>query len=314
MSARALNPTAAGGAGGVQNKNNDHGYGYGTLTSSSSYSQNNTPNQVEDAVLPGGSGGAAGKSSGKRSWDWRYWRHRVWAEIDTTHVDVPLLATCFCAGLTDSTVYNAFSTFVSMQTGNTIFIALGASGQNSKPYGWVRSLTSLLSFICGSFFFSRIVNKLGARRRFTLLLSYLLQSCFVVIAASLAQAGVIDGSVPQPPNPEGTPRWNELGPIALLSFQGAAQIVVSRGVGLNEVPTLVLTSLLCDLFSDPGLAAPLSANAKRNRRVIAFVLTLLGAIAGGWISKETGGIMCALWLVAAGKFVVAVCWVWFPAL
>ncbi|KAK8152309.1 hypothetical protein BC567DRAFT_170401 [Phyllosticta citribraziliensis] len=208
----------------------------------------------------------------------------------------------------------AFSTFVSMQTGNTIFIALGASGQNSKPYGWVRSLTSLVAFICGSFFFSRIVNELGARRRFTLLLSYLLQSVFVVVAASLAQAHVIDGSVPQPPNPDGTPRWNELGPIALLSFQGAAQIVVSRAVGLNEVPTLVLTSLLCDLFSDPSLVAPLSANAKRNRRVVAFVLTLLGAIAGGWISKKTGGIMCSLWVVAAIKFVVAVCWIWFPAL
>ncbi|KAK8187836.1 hypothetical protein HDK77DRAFT_380873 [Phyllosticta capitalensis] len=270
---------------------------------------------MEEAVLPvTNNGNGNGKNGGAAAW-WRSWRvSSIWAEIDTKHVDIPLLATCFCAGLTDSTLYNAFSTFVSMQTGNTIFIALGASGQNSKPYGWVRSLTSLVCFILGSLFFSRIVNELGARRRFTLLLSYTLQGVFVVVAASLAQAGVIDGSVPQPPNPTGKPRWNELGPIALLSFQGAAQIVVSRGVGLNEVPTLVLTSLLCDLFSDPSLAAPLSANAKRNRRVVAFVLTLLGAIAGGWISKETGGIMCALWVVAAIKFVVAICWVWFPTL
>jgi len=37
-------------------------------------------------------------------------------------------------------------------------------------------------------------------------------------------------------------------PLALLAFQFGGQIVTSRVLGFNEVPTNVLTSLYCDLF------------------------------------------------------------------
>lgn len=37
-------------------------------------------------------------------------------QVSTSHADVPLLICCIISGLVDSTIYNAFGTFVSMQT------------------------------------------------------------------------------------------------------------------------------------------------------------------------------------------------------
>ncbi|OJD34195.1 uncharacterized protein BKCO1_24000137 [Diplodia corticola] len=234
---------------------------------------------------------------------------RFKAELSTNHVDILLLACCLCSGLTDSTLYNAYSTFVSMQTGNTIFVALGASHQNTKPYGWARSLCSIGCFVLGSLFFSRLSLLLGPKRRIALTTSFALQTMFVVVAAAIVQGGAIDGAVPQrTSSADAAVHWNELAPIALLSFQSAGQIVCSRALGLGEVPTVVVTSLLCDLMSDTALLAGLTANVKRNRRAAAFALTLVGAIAGGWISKATRGVEYALWVVAGIKLGITAAW------
>lgn len=39
------------------------------------------------------------------------------AEISLDHADIPMLACCFVSGLCDSSAYNAWTCFVSMQTG-----------------------------------------------------------------------------------------------------------------------------------------------------------------------------------------------------
>ena len=82
--------------------------------------------------------------------------------------------------------------------------------------------------------------------------------------------------------------WTQEAAIVLLSFQSAGQIVASRALGFNEIPTVVITSLLCDLVSDAELLA--WRNGKRDCRIVAFCLTLLGAISGGWITRATGDI------------------------
>lgn len=195
-----------------------------------------------------------------------------------------------------------------MQTGNTIFVALGASGQNTTPYGWVYSLCSIVCFIIGCFAFSRGSALIGKQRRAALLLSFFSQTLFVVLAAAIIQGGVLDGEYPSPTEASGIVVWRELIPVALLSFQAAGQIVNSRTLGVSEVPTVVITSLLCDLISDPKLTAPLRENAKRNKRVTAFILTLAGAICGGWMTKGTGTVQASLWLIAGIKFLVTVSW------
>ena len=97
-------------------------------------------------------------------------------------------------------------------------------------------------------------------------------------------------------------------PLAFLSVQAAGQIVVSRFLGFSELTTVVLTSAYCDLVFDEKLfTAPPKQNPKRNRRVASMVVTALGAIAGGVLTKD-GNISNALWISGATKVLIAAIW------
>ena len=147
---------------------------------------------------------------------------------------------------------------------------------------------------------------LGPLKRWVLACSFLLQAIIVFIAGGVIQGGLIAGDTPSNLD---VAAWNDLAPVTILAFQSAGQIVASRQLKCGELPTVVVTSLLCDLWSDPGLVSPVKANAKRNRRVIAFVLTLLGAIIGGWMCRGTQSVKATLWLVGALKMVIVFAWV-----
>ena len=198
-----------------------------------------------------------------------------------------------------------------MQTGNTIFIGLGGSTGHStnKPYGWAKSLISVACFVLGSFFFSRFHRILKPLRRSTLVMSFLIQTIIICLTAALIQTEVIDGNLSTIPSDID---WKQAIPIALLSFQSAGQIVTSRALSLGEIPSVVITSVLCDLASDPQLFVGLPSNAKRNRRILAFFSILVGAVAGGWLTTETGSIQWSLWLSGGLKFVLTTAWLTWP--
>ncbi|KAG6364243.1 hypothetical protein INS49_005842 [Diaporthe citri] len=236
-------------------------------------------------------------------------RRRLDDIVDLSLANVPLLACCFITGLLDTTMFQAYGTFVSMQTGNTIFLALGASNQNIKPYDWARSLVSIGCFAIGAVFFSRLHKHLAPRptQRGVLALGFFIQAACVCASAALAEAGAVNQRQVEGEHTD----WREIAPIALLSFQAAGQIVASRVLGVNEIPTVVITSLMCDLMSDPRLLARpvFTGNRKRNNRVGGFVLTLVGSIIGGWMLKATRQVQPVLWLVFAIKFVISIGWV-----
>lgn len=139
-------------------------------------------------------------------------------------------------------------------------------------------------------------------------MSFLIQGICVIIAAALVQGKV----VPEPVGINGIEdevNFIELVPLAFLAFQSGGQIVTSRILGFNEVPTTVLTSVYCDIASDPKVLA--KDNVKRNRRVAAVVAILSDGIAGGWISRSSAGLSASLWLAAAIKLTTSFCWaVW----
>jgi hypothetical protein len=141
---------------------------------------------------------------------------------------------------------------------------------------------------------------------------FFVQTICIIVAAATVQGGIVDGG--DPPSRETDENdWKELLPVAFLSFQAAGQIVNSRSLGVPEIPTVVITSLLCDLMSDAKLWAPIRENAKRNKRIGAFVLTLAGGIVGGWIFKASHTIEPALWVIAGIKMVITVSWLfWTP--
>ena len=70
----------------------------------------------------------------------------------------------------------------------------------------------------------------------------------------------------------------------------------------------MLTSVYCDLLSDPKLLSPFRENPKRNRRFMAVVTLLVGGIVGGWIQRAERGMIIVLWVAAAIKFGLAFMW------
>ncbi|CAK7237611.1 hypothetical protein SBRCBS47491_010043 [Sporothrix bragantina] len=245
-------------------------------------------------------------------------------EIDLSYAYIPLLLYCFVSGLSDSVAFNAAGVFVSMQTGNTIFLALGASHLPAgQPRLWLKALVSIASFQAGAFSFSQFRRLPGGteKRKLLLFVTGLLQAILVIIAAALAQAHVVpafaDSRLSTIAESETrTVEANDfivLCPLALLAFGFGGQIYTSRVLGYGEVPTNVLTSLYCDLFSDPKLFVSVRTNAKRNRRVAAAVLTLVGGIVGGWLQRSRGGMPAALWIAAAIKLVISLAWLVWPS-
>lgn len=197
--------------------------------------------------------------------------------------------------------------------GNTIFLGLGASNQpTSKPWGWLKSLVSILSFFFGAMIFSISMRSVGALRRGTLFVSFLVQMLLIVIAVALIEADLIPHTSTDAAL-DGGPLFLELIPIGLLAFQSAGGMTCSRALGYNEIPTVVLTSVYFDIASDPKITDKPTANVKRNRRVGGVVALLIGAIVGGWLSRSSGGMESALWMAAGLKFVAAFGWLFWKA-
>ncbi|KAH6683729.1 hypothetical protein F5X68DRAFT_277235 [Plectosphaerella plurivora] len=254
---------------------------------------------------------SAASTATKQSWgEW------LRDDVHVDYTDLPLMACCYVAGLCDSVTVNAANVFVSMQTGNTVFLALGAAGLPAQEkWLWLRSLVSIVSFGFGCFCFSN-TRRFHPKRKSTLAFSFLVQSAAIFIAAALAQSKVVaDFSQSSVPGFGGegdtvslTGSQIVLIPVALLAWQFGGQISSSRMLGFGEVPTCVLTSVYCDLLSDPNILAPLRDNAKRNRRVLAVLLLLFGGISGGWLQRSAGGMTAVLWIAGFIKLMLAVSW------
>ena len=97
-------------------------------------------------------------------------------------------------------------------------------------------------------------------------------------------------------------------PIALIAFQSAGQAVTSRVLAYGSLTSVVLTSIYCDLFSDPKLFTAPSANPERNRRATAPVLLLIGAFFGGLWAHSDFGLAGALWTAVFLKVFVIIAW------
>lgn len=161
---------------------------------------------------------------------------------------------------------------------------------------------AIVFFFIGSFFCSRTTGLLSPLKRRTLAASFLLQTVLIVAAAALVQGGVVPGIV------DGKEPFITIVPLPMLSFQAGMQSVTARQLGLDEIPTTVLTSVYCDLGNDYKLFVPLKENWKRNRRFSAVVSLVLGAIIGGWLSKTKAGMPAALWMAAGVKFCISITW------
>ncbi|KAK4868807.1 hypothetical protein LT330_006415 [Penicillium expansum] len=226
------------------------------------------------------------------------------ADIDTTHTDIPLIICGFVGGLVDGLSFNAWGSFSSMQTGNTIFLALGASGQPANPaYLWAKSLIALSVFLASNIIFIHMHRLLRPRRRSTMIISFAIQTIALLVAAILIELEII---TPKPEDPRAPIEWMQVLAISLLAFQAGGQICATRVLALDEIPTVVVTAMLCDLLVDPKLTAKF--NPKRNRRIGAFLALFLGAMTAGGLSKTTS-MASSIWFAMGLKLAVTLGWV-----
>ena len=196
---------------------------------------------------------------------------------------------------------------VDKPTGNTIFLGLGAAGlPATKPYGWLRSLMAIVTFLIGCFLFSRM-RKGKPRSRGMLSLSFVLQAICLTVAAVLVQTKVV------PDVTEGSSSMKVLVPIVFLGLQAGGQVWTSEVLGFKEIPTTVLTSVYFGLAADAKFMQALKSNAPRNRRIGAVCALLLGAICGGWLSKSQAGIPAVFFVAAGLKYAVSATWLCWPA-
>ncbi|KAL2211644.1 hypothetical protein CC79DRAFT_210867 [Sarocladium strictum] len=233
-------------------------------------------------------------------------RKHMTAETSRSWADLVLLLCYVVTGLLDSASTQVWGAFVSMQTGNTVYVGLGLASVIYPPITTrlYRSGISLVSFCVGSFFFARFHRYFSPKRRWVLCVSFTAQLLFTVSAAAIV-------SFTKGPDSPDTTHWTVLVPLALVAFQSCGQAVTSRALKYNALTSVVLTSIYCDLFSDQQLFA--LDNVERNRRAGAPILLLFGAVAGGIFAHSSVGIAGALWTAAIIKAFMVVAWFFWPA-
>ncbi|KAI5464395.1 hypothetical protein BGZ63DRAFT_421438 [Mariannaea sp. PMI_226] len=268
---------------------------YGTITDTPAPhpNENNTGTEADDPLLG---------PKPQQSW----WRRKMVVDVRRDWADVVLLACYVITGILDSASISTWGAFVSMQTGNTVYLGLGPTAGTNR---WKKSGISILCFCVGSFFFSRLhrVFSPSPKRRWVLCLSFLIQMIFIVVAASILTWGPTGST-----GPDDVP-WYVIVPIGLIAFQSCGQAVASRALKYNALTSVVLTSIYCDLFSDAELFESIFVNVERNQRIAAPSLLLVGALLGGFIAKSALGAAGALWVAAALKFVIITSWFLWPA-
>ncbi|KAH7372001.1 hypothetical protein BKA66DRAFT_423389 [Pyrenochaeta sp. MPI-SDFR-AT-0127] len=226
------------------------------------------------------------------------------ADVTKNWADLVLLFCYIITGLLDSSAVFIWGSFVSMQTGNTVYLGLGLVAPN-EGIRWVKAGTSISSFCLGSFFFARFHRYFSPAKRWVLIVSYAFQMLLIVLAASIVTFGE--------DNSQDTKHlhWQVLVPLAAVAFQSSGQAVTSRALKYNGLTSVVLTSNYCDLFSDPQLFA--LNNVERNRRIAAPVLLLLGACFGGLYAHSSVGLAGALWTAVVLKAFAVIAWVFWKS-
>jgi hypothetical protein len=228
-------------------------------------------------------------------------RRHMNEDIDSRRGDLVLLLCYVITGFVDSSAVFIWGAFVSMQTGNSIYVGLGLADPSSGTR-WIKSLLSIACFCLGSAAFAWFHRFFSPRRRWVLVTSYALQTLLIVAAAIIVMFDKADKGGGN------ALRWQVMMPLAMMAFGSSGQAVTSRALQYNSLTSVVLTSIYCDLFSDPNLLS-WNGNPTRNQRAAAPVALLSGSILGGVWSHSSIGLAGALWTAAVFKGCIVLAWI-----
>lgn len=197
----------------------------------------------------------------------------------------------------DATTFPDYHCFASNQTGNTIFLclALVLPQLNGEMFITPNIGIALGLFLGAGWWTGQISHLVGPRKRWWLMLSNLIQTCFVFAAAAIQYKHGVELKGPK-----------ALSVIGLLALAAGSQVVQSRSLAMTEISTAMATAAWIDLMIDQKLLV--LRNRPRTRRVAFLVSLVLGALAGAFIYREVGS-ATAIAISGAGKFIVTVMYV-----
>lgn len=237
-----------------------------------------------------------------------------------------------------------------LRTGNTVFVALGITRHPVAAHNqnWTKSLTAI-GFAClGSAFFNFVhryplLNEgPSSRKRWVLVVSWMLQCIFTVVAGFFAHYGVVSnqpaigGVFSSGASKEAAEaarshdhyNYVDLVAIALLAFQSAAPVCFSRILRMTEFPTIAISSIYHSwtggLFETRRrwkesatwksfmLDRSGSGENKQLQRTGAICALFLGAVITGQFYRRDYGVTTSLFVAAALKGVIVLLWCLWP--
>jgi Protein of unknown function (DUF1275) len=167
-----------------------------------------------------------------------------------------------------------------------------------------------------------------SRWRSVFIVSFVIQTLLIIAAAILVNLGVVSNL----PAVSGlfssgshktatlstTTTFVDIAPIALLAFEAAGQVCLSRVLGLIELPTIVLSTLYHDFTAGLyGIANTwrksgsirtffLKGQGQQGRRAASITALFLGGIVGGEMFKSNAGMSGSLFFAAGIKGAICV--------
>jgi uncharacterized membrane protein YoaK (UPF0700 family) len=201
-----------------------------------------------------------------------------------------LVLLSFATGIQDAASWTAYGCFASNQTGNMLFIAIGAANLEGSSYSLSHVGMSLGAFLAGGLVMGQIGNFFGVRKRLWLISSSALQTALVYAAAA------IEYSLPTHRNGPAV-----LAGIFLLAFSSGAQVALGRSLKITDITTAMATAAFIDIAADPSLLK--LQNRQRNRRVIFLLMLTAGCLVGAFSQTAINSTLPII-LCAVGKTIV----------
>lgn len=230
-------------------------------------------------------------------------------EIDEQRAVVPLAGYCFMTGFLNAVCFSAIFAWCASQTGNTIQLSISIGRLLDKqPDRFFHiadrlALTSLLSFVLGGFV-GRVGETVGYSARIWLVCGTLLQALLTVGAA----IAIWKSHMPWYAEPGSGPIWTSTLAFLGYGFMSASmglQGVMAKRLNTQFSTSVVLTSVWCELISEPRLFHLRRAVVERDHRLLTIFCMLLGGFSGRCVLDDVGpsitlGIAAGLRLVISG--------------
>ncbi|KAI6001575.1 hypothetical protein F5J12DRAFT_723440 [Pisolithus orientalis] len=232
-------------------------------------------------------------------------------EIDEQRAIVPLVGYCFMTGFLNAVCFSAIFAWCASQTGNTIQLSI-AIGRflDKEPDHLYRmtdrlALISLLSFILGGFV-GRIGERVGYSARIWLVCGTLFQALLTMGAAIALWKSHLPWYAPTGTGPVWTTPLAFLG-YGFMSASMGLQGVMAKRINTQFSTSVVLTSIWCELISEPKLFHLRRGVADRDHKLLTILFMLVGGFSGRCTIDQVGpaitlGIAAGLRLVISGSW------------